>query len=109
MSVTFQPRPAVIQMLDHRRGDLYVAVTDDRHYAVHVESPLEGSEGTVGRFAPGQIGVDNDDHPMVIWLQPYATPVRCTPLRCRTICPECGASMAVEDDKFRCTECRNTL
>lgn len=107
--ITLQTKPAIIQMLDHRRGDLFVVISDDAHYVVQVEDPLWGSDDTVGRFRPGHIALDEIGEPACIWLQTFYTATRCTPVPCRTTCPACGALMAVEDDKFTCSECHSTL
>lgn len=105
----FTPRPALIQMLDVTRGDLFAVIAEDSHYVVRVDIPLRDDDKTRGRFAPGYVGIGDHGQPVLLRVHPDATFTPCEPLSCAIACPRCGEKMKTTREDFVCSECGATL
>lgn len=106
----YEELPAIVRSLDPVRGDLFIVITDNSHYAVRAGDNLEGEDSTIDMFVPGVVGV-KDDEPVFLRLltEPDDSFVPCEQLTCTTTCPKCAALMRVEGHTFKCLECMHTL
>lgn len=101
---TYTLQPAIFQMVDATRGDLFAVVADKAHHVVRAEhSPLNSNQA-VTKFVPGWIGYDQLGIPSVMSLLQKDILTTCTPLLCQALCPACCGIMRSKDNVFICEE-----
>ena len=101
--------PALIQMLNPTRDDLFVVLTEKNHFVVQIDEILYGADDTIGCFQRGYVELDKASMPTLLTLAAQRFSSTCHPLQCVLDCPACGGVMQPVENSFVCKDCNKTI